>query len=63
MGHSRTPPQNTAGDGFPADLIDGYVRAVIKRTRAVGNGERRPACVLMRWPPDRERPLLPQVLP
>jgi hypothetical protein len=25
MGHSRTPTQNTAGDGFPADPIDGYV--------------------------------------
>jgi len=24
MGHSRTPTQNTAGDGFPADPIDGY---------------------------------------
>ena len=23
MGHSRTPTQNTAGDGFPADPIDG----------------------------------------
>ena len=23
MGHSRTPEQNTAGDGFPADPIDG----------------------------------------
>jgi hypothetical protein len=22
MGHSRTPTQNTAGDGFPADPID-----------------------------------------
>jgi hypothetical protein len=30
MGHSRTPTQNTAGDGFPADLIDGYVRASIR---------------------------------
>jgi len=27
MGHSRTPTQNTAGDGFPAGPIDGYVRA------------------------------------
>jgi hypothetical protein len=26
MRHSRTPTQNTAGDGFPADPIDGYVR-------------------------------------
>jgi hypothetical protein len=26
MGHSRTPTQNTAGDGFPADPIDGYTR-------------------------------------
>jgi hypothetical protein len=25
MGHSRTPTQNTAGEGFPADPIDGYV--------------------------------------
>jgi len=23
MGHSRTPTHNTAGDGFPADPIDG----------------------------------------
>src|ERR1700690_775290 len=23
MGHSRTPPENTVGDGFPADPIDG----------------------------------------
>jgi hypothetical protein len=23
MGHSRTPTPNTAGDGFPADPIDG----------------------------------------
>ena len=23
MGHSRTPTQNTAGDGFPADPIGG----------------------------------------
>jgi hypothetical protein len=30
MGHSRTPTQNTAGDGFPADPIDGYVRACIR---------------------------------
>jgi hypothetical protein len=30
MGHSRTPTQNTAGDGFPADPIDGYVRASIR---------------------------------
>jgi hypothetical protein len=27
MGHSRTPTQNTAGEGFPADPIGGYVRA------------------------------------
>jgi hypothetical protein len=27
MGHSRTPTQNTAGDGFPADPIDGSVCA------------------------------------
>ena|SRR5258708_6117328 len=26
MGLSRTPTQNTAGDGFPADPIDGYSR-------------------------------------
>ncbi len=26
MGHSRTPTQNTAGDGFPADPIDGSAR-------------------------------------
>jgi hypothetical protein len=25
MGHSRTPAQNTAGDGSPADSIDGSV--------------------------------------
>ena len=30
MGHSRTPTQNTAGDGFPADPIDGYERASIR---------------------------------
>jgi hypothetical protein len=30
MGHSRTPTQNTAGDGFLADPVDGYVRASIK---------------------------------
>ena len=30
MGHSRTPTQNTAGDGFPADPIDGYVRAPVR---------------------------------
>ena len=38
MGHSRTPTQNTAGDGFPADPIDGYVRASIRdscHTRAI----------------------------
>jgi hypothetical protein len=29
MGHSRTPTQNTAGDGFPAAPIDGYARASI----------------------------------
>jgi hypothetical protein len=33
MGHSRTPTQNTAGDGFPADPIDGYVRL---RTPVIG---------------------------
>jgi len=27
MGHSRTPTQNTAGDGFPADPIDGSARS------------------------------------
>jgi hypothetical protein len=26
MGHSRTPTQNTAGDGFRADPIDGTAR-------------------------------------
>jgi hypothetical protein len=26
MGHSRTPTQNTAGDGFAASPIDGCVR-------------------------------------
>ncbi len=30
MGHSRTPTQNTAGDGFPADPIDGHARASIR---------------------------------
>ena len=30
MGNSRTPTQNTAGDGFPADPIEGYVRASIR---------------------------------
>ena len=35
MGHSRTPTQNTAGDGFPADPIDGYVDAVLKTTLAL----------------------------
>jgi hypothetical protein len=29
MGHSRTPTQNTGGDGFPADPIDGYVRVSV----------------------------------
>jgi hypothetical protein len=33
MGHSRTPTQNTAGDGFAADPVDGYVRASIKASR------------------------------
>jgi hypothetical protein len=28
MSHSRTPTQNTAGDGFPADPIDGYFASV-----------------------------------
>jgi len=27
MGHSRTPTQNTAGEGFPADPIGGYLRS------------------------------------
>jgi hypothetical protein len=27
MGHSRTPTQNTAGEGFPADPIDGFADA------------------------------------
>ena len=31
MGHSRTPTQNTAGDGFPADPIDGTARVTIRR--------------------------------
>lgn len=47
MGHSRTPTQNTAGDRFPADPIDGYVRAVIKRILAPSatvNGDL-PACL------------------
>ena len=30
MGHSRTPTQNTAGGGFPADPIDSYVRASVR---------------------------------
>ena len=34
MGHSRTPTQNTAGDGFPADPIDGYMRASIRRPQS-----------------------------
>jgi hypothetical protein len=29
MGHSRTPTQNTAADGFPADPIDGTARATV----------------------------------
>jgi hypothetical protein len=33
MGHSRTPTQTTAGDGFPADPIDGCVRAMRRRSR------------------------------
>ena len=37
--------------------IGGYGRAVLKGSRAVGNRERRPVCMFMRWPPDRERPL------
>jgi hypothetical protein len=28
MGHSRTPTQNTAGDGFPADPIGGSERVL-----------------------------------
>ena len=35
MGQSRTPTQNTAADGFPADPIDGYVDAVLKTTLAL----------------------------
>ena len=31
MGHSRTPTQNTAGDGFPADPIGGSRTAQISR--------------------------------
>jgi hypothetical protein len=27
MGHSRTPRQNTAGNEFPADPIDGTARS------------------------------------
>jgi len=30
MGLSRTPTQNTAGDGFPADPIDGSLRELAK---------------------------------
>ena len=29
MGHSRTPTQNTAGDGSPADPIDGTARVTV----------------------------------
>ena len=29
MGHSQTPTQNTAGDGFPADPIDGIARVTV----------------------------------
>ena len=29
MAHSRTPTQNTAGDRFPADPIDGYSRTAV----------------------------------
>ena len=29
MGHSRTLTQNTAGDGFPADPIDGTARVTV----------------------------------
>ena len=43
MGHSRTPTQNTAGDGFPADPIDGYVRASIKDRGHTNSSSR--------WPP------------
>ena len=35
MGHSPTPRQNTADDGFPADPIDGYVHAALKTTLAL----------------------------
>jgi hypothetical protein len=37
--------------------IGGYGRAVLKGSRAVGNRERRPVCMFMRWPPERERPV------
>jgi hypothetical protein len=37
MGHSRTPTQNTAGDGFPADPIGG--------SRALGAVQRQPRIV------------------
>jgi hypothetical protein len=29
MGYSRTPTQKTAGDGFPADPIDGTARVTV----------------------------------
>jgi hypothetical protein len=44
MRHSRTPTQDTAADGFPADPIDGYVcglspsfsHALVVRAQRVG---------------------------
>jgi hypothetical protein len=35
MDHSRTPTQNTAGDGFPADPIDGLACGPGELTRAI----------------------------
>jgi hypothetical protein len=52
MGHSRTPTQNTAGDGFPADPIDGYVRALPSGPPATLRNDRRRStdCVRVELP-------------
>jgi hypothetical protein len=51
MGHSRTPTQNTAGDGFPADPIDGYVRPSVRMAVTPSNraGRHRAARHGRRW--------------
>jgi hypothetical protein len=42
MGHSRTPTQNTAGDGFPADPIDGTARVLTELPHHPGRRHRSP---------------------